>query len=124
MRRSTNKFKYSKTQYSEMNKDRIVNFRIPEAVYLELKAMQERTGAKSLTGLIVESLLAQSWSLELERNRQYHKEILKSLDEIEKRMRKTDKPKEKVKKSMESAESAKKAARLNDSTKKVKVTDS
>ena len=110
----------------DMNKDRIVNFRIPEAVYVELQAMKERTGAKSLTGLIVESLLAQSWSLELERNREYHRHVLKALDEVEKRMKKTDKPKEKVRKSIDSAESAKpkKAARLNGSTKKVKVTDS
>ena len=96
-----------------MNKGRVVNFRVPEAVYAELVALKDQSGL-TLTELIKESLLARSWKLELERNRQYLSEALKALDEVEKRMRKTEKARNAVGRSMDSTKA----------TKAVKQTDS
>jgi len=89
-----------------MRKDRIINFRVPEAVYAELMALKVQSGVETLTELIKESLLARSWKLELERNREYHKEILQALDDVEKRMVKTEKVREKVGKSMDAVKAA------------------
>jgi hypothetical protein len=49
-----------------------------------------------MTGLIREALTSQVWRVELERNREYHRAVLGTLDEIEKRMKRSEKKRKRV----------------------------
>jgi hypothetical protein len=68
-----------------MRKDKLISFRVPEPVYDEVCALAEKRGV-SVSQLMKDFIVAGSWSIELERNRTYHQQVLKELDKVEKRL--------------------------------------
>ena len=78
-----------------MRKDRMIGVRVPAAEYDALRDLATKQGI-TLTDLVKNALVSQTWRIELERNREYHREILKTLDSIEKRMKRTEKTRRKV----------------------------
>jgi predicted DNA-binding protein len=69
-----------------MTKDRTLTIRIPTAELEALKAVARDTGV-TVTQYIRETLIARTWTAELKRNREYHKAVLRTLSDVEKRIR-------------------------------------
>ena len=78
-----------------MRKDRLIAFRVPVSEYEALRELAKKQDI-TMTALIKDALVSQTWRVELERNREYHREILKTLDSIEKRMKRTEKTRRKA----------------------------
>ena len=78
-----------------MRKDKLIAFRVPIPEYEALRELAEKQGL-TLTGLIKDAITSQTWRVELERNREYHRTVLETLDSIEKRMRRSEKERKKV----------------------------
>jgi predicted DNA-binding protein len=76
-------------------KDKIIAIRVPIPEYEALRELADKQGT-TLTGLIREAITSQTWRVELERNREYHRTVLGTLDEIEKRMKRSEKQRKKV----------------------------
>jgi predicted transcriptional regulator len=70
-----------------MRKDRAISFRVPEAVYIGVRALAEKNRV-SISQLMKDAIASASWRVELERNREYHQQVLRELDRIEKRLSK------------------------------------
>lgn len=78
-----------------MRKDKLIAFRLPIPEYQVLRELAEKQGI-TITGLIKEALVSQTWRIEIERNREYHRTVLQSLDAVEKRMKRSEKQRRKV----------------------------
>lgn len=70
-----------------MKKDKLISFRVPESVYDGIRSLAERQGT-SVSQLMKDTIASASWSFELERNREYHRQVLRELDRVEKRLAK------------------------------------
>ena len=70
-----------------MKKDKLISFRVPEAVYDGIRSLAEKQGT-SVSQLMKDTIASASWSFELERNREYHRQVLRELDRVEKRLAK------------------------------------
>lgn len=70
-----------------MKKDKLISFRVPESVYDGIRSLAEKQGT-SVSQLMKDTIASASWSLELERNREYHRQVLRELDRVEKRLAK------------------------------------
>lgn len=70
-----------------MLKDKLIAFRVPEAVYDAVRSMAKKQGI-SVSQLMKDTVVAVSWKVELNRNRRYHQQVLKELDRIEERLSK------------------------------------
>jgi hypothetical protein len=68
-----------------MKKDKLISFRVPEAVYDGIRSLAEKQGT-SVSQLMKDTIASASWSFELERNREYHRQVLRELDRVEKRL--------------------------------------
>jgi predicted DNA-binding protein len=78
-----------------VRKDKLIAFRVPIPEYEALRELAEKQGL-TLTGLIKDAITSQTWRVELERNREYHRTVLETLDSIEKRMKRSEKERKKV----------------------------
>ena len=78
-----------------MKKDKLIAFRVPIPEYEALRELANKQGT-TLTELIREAITSQTWRVELERNREYHRTVLGTLDAIEKRMKRSEKQRKKV----------------------------
>ena len=78
-----------------MVKNKIIAIRVPLPEYEALRELASKQGT-TMTGLIREALTSQVWRVELERNREYHRAVLGTLDEIEKRMKRSEKKRKRV----------------------------
>jgi hypothetical protein len=70
-----------------MKKDKLISFRVPESVYDGIRSLAEKQGT-SVSQLMKDTIASASWSFELERNREYHRQVLRELDRVEKRLAK------------------------------------
>jgi hypothetical protein len=70
-----------------MKKDKLISFRVPESVYDGICSLAKKQGT-SVSQLMKDTIASASWSLELERNREYHRQVLRELDRVEKRLAK------------------------------------
>jgi predicted transcriptional regulator len=71
-----------------MRKDKAISFRVPEAVYTGIRALAEKNKV-SISQLMKDAIASASWRVELERNREYHQQVLRELDRIERRLSKS-----------------------------------
>ena len=78
-----------------MVKDKLLAIRVPEAVHSKLWELAKSRGI-TLTDLVRDSLSGLTWQVELERNIEYHKSVIRQLKEVEKTMRATQRERSKV----------------------------
>ena len=78
-----------------MKRDALISFRVPQEVYDQVAGMA-RERKQSISAFMKDALTASTWKIELRRNRAYHRELLKSISEIEKRMESTEKQRRKA----------------------------
>jgi len=73
-----------------MKKEALISFRVPSEVYDQVVALA-RERKQTISAFMKDTLTASTWKIELRRNRVYHRELLKSLNEIEKKMKQSEK---------------------------------
>ena len=78
-----------------MLKEKMLTIRVPQAVHDKLSGLAKQKGV-TLTDLVRESLSGLTWELELGRNIEYHKAVIRQLKETEKMMRSTQRARSKA----------------------------
>ena len=73
-----------------MKKEALISFRVPSEVYEQVVVLA-RERKQTISAFMKDTLTASTWKIELRRNRTYHRELLKAIGDIEKRMELTEK---------------------------------
>jgi predicted transcriptional regulator len=66
-----------------MKQDRHISVRVPEATYQAIKSLAQSRDV-SVSQMLKEAISTLSVTVELERNKEYHRQVLQALDKIEK----------------------------------------
>jgi predicted HTH transcriptional regulator len=92
-----------------MKQEKHISFRVPEATYNAIVSLAESRGV-SVSKMLKETLASLSVTIELERNKEYHRKVLKALDEIEKKVtsKRTNKAEKIITSNMKSLKTASK----------------